>query len=312
MGRVFSWGVVIVGIVGAVLWSAGVRLPHRHIDDARPVAKAEPLDCDATWVGPRRGDWRSPANWSTGRRPGRSSHVCIPRGTTVEITRGRNLVWAVEGGSLDLRGGALLMMGTAVASEVADLRLVDATLGGPGKLIVTRHMFFGPAGKMRGAGSVTLGPASNSVIDAGIGKRSAFIGGDDGAGRAIVNSDDAPGPLCNRYSPPWADDCAARHPREDREVRRAWAAFVAAANAGSRSALVARLAPRACGLRSEKRRGDCRHVAAGVLKEIAGEGPLSPTLKLVLVEGDEAVADALHPPDVRFVRDGGEWRVSLL
>jgi hypothetical protein len=204
------------------------------------------------------------------------------------------------------------MMGTAVASEVADLRLVDATLGGPGKLIVTRHMFFGPAGKMHGAGSVTLGPASNSVIDAGVGKRSAFIGGDDGTGTAVVNSDDAPGPPCSRYSPPWADDCATRHAREEREVRRAWSDFPAAANRGSRAALEARLAPQTCRLATEKRRGDCDHVAAGVLEEVAQSGPLTPALGRVLVEGGEAVGAPRHPNSVRFARVGGAWRVSVL
>jgi hypothetical protein len=84
-----TWGVITVAVVGAALWTAGVRLPHQRVRDARPLAKAEPLDCDATWVGPRRGDWRRAANWSTGRRPDRSTHACIPRGTTVEITRGR-------------------------------------------------------------------------------------------------------------------------------------------------------------------------------------------------------------------------------
>jgi hypothetical protein len=153
------------------------------------------LPCDATWVGGTRGDWSRAANWSTGAVPDRSTHACIPRETTVVVSHGRNQVWAVEsGGSLRLTGGALLMMGTVVASETADLHLVDATLGGPGKLIVTRHMFFGPAGKMHGAGSVTLGPASHSEINAGVGERSAFIGGEDGTGHAVVDSDDAPGP----------------------------------------------------------------------------------------------------------------------
>jgi hypothetical protein len=310
---VLAWGVITLAVVGAVLWSAGVRPPRE-----RPAAHhhAEPrarLHCDATWVGGARGDWSRAANWSTGAVPDRSTHACIPRGTTVVVSHGRNQVWAVEsGGSLRLTGGALLMMGTVVASETADLSLVHATLGGPGKLIVTRHMFFGPAGKMHGAGSVTLGPASHSEINAGVGKRSAFIGADDGTGPAVVNSDNAPGPLCNRYSPPWAEDCATRRTREERDVRRAWSDFAAAANRGSRAALVARLAPRTCRLATEQRRGDCDHVAAGVLEEVAQSGPLTPALGRVLVEGDEAVGAPRHPHSVRFARVGGAWRVSVL
>jgi len=318
VGRVLSWSVVTVVVVGAVLWTAGVRPPrdepaaHHH---AEPRAR---LHCDATWVGSTRGDWSRAANWSTGAVPDRSTHACIPRGTTVVVSHGRNQVWAVEsGGSLRLTGGALLMMGTVVASETADLHLAGATLGGPGRLIVTRHMFFGPAGKMHGAGSVTLGPASHSEINAGVGKRSAFIGGDDGTGPAVVNSDNAPGPLCNRYSPPWADDCAARHPAQDREVRRVWARFAQAANNAARTgrpaALVPLLDPRTCRRDLEKRRGDCRHVAAGVLEEVADRGPYSATLKReLLVEGDEAVAKAGNPMSVSFVRAGGAWRVSSL
>jgi hypothetical protein len=305
VGRVLAWGVITVAVVGAVLLTAGVRPPRDQPAAHHRAGPRARLHCDATWVGGARGDWSRAANWSTGAVPDRSTHACIPRATTVVVSHGRNQVWAVEsGGSLRLTGGALLMMGTVVASETASLHLVHATLGGPGKLIVTRHMFFGPAGKMHGAGSVALGPASNSVINAGVGKRSAFIGGDDGTGPAVVDGDNAPGPLCNRYSPPWAYACATGHPAESAAIRRAWARFSQAANDAARTgrpgALVPLLDP------------PSRHVAAEVLEEIADRGPFSPTLRQVLVEGDEAVGKTGTPISVRFVRAGGAWRVSSL
>jgi hypothetical protein len=134
----------------------------------KPVAAAKPVRCDATWVGSRRGDWGRASNWSTGQIPGRSTQACIPRRTTVVVSHGRNLVWAVEaGGGLALTGGSLLLMGTTVASEVGDVRLVNASIGGPGKLIVTRHLSWGPAGKMLGAGQTDLGVGSRSEIATG-------------------------------------------------------------------------------------------------------------------------------------------------
>ena len=305
MGRVLSWSVVTVVVVGAVLWTAGVRPPrdepaaHHH---AEPRAR---LHCDATWVGGTRGDWRRAANWSTGAVPDRSTHACIPRQTTVVVSHGHNQVWAVEsGGSLRLTGGALLMMGTVVASETADLHLVDATLGGPGKLIVTRHMFFGPAGKMHGAGSVTLGPASHSEINAGVGKRSAFIGGDDGTGRAVVNSDDAPGPLCNRYSPPWADDCATGHPADGAAIRRTWARFAAVVNDTSRSptersaALAGLIDPA----------GDRDRIVRTALRE----RPLPTVLRTPYVEGETAIGRPDSHVEPVFARVGGAWVLRKL
>jgi len=140
-----SWSVVTLLVVGAALWTAGVRPPSDEPVARHHAAPRARLHCDATWAGGTRGDWSRAANWSTGAVPDRRPYACIPRGTTVVVSHGRNHVWAVEsGGSLRLTGGSLLMMGTVVASETADLHLADATLGGPGKLIVTRHMFFGP------------------------------------------------------------------------------------------------------------------------------------------------------------------------
>jgi hypothetical protein len=305
VGRVLSWSVVTVAVVGAVLWTAGVRPPRDEPtahDHAEPRAR---LHCDVTWVGGTRGDWSRAANWSTGAVPDRSTHACLPRGTTVVVSHGRNQVWAVEsGGSLRLTGGALLMMGTVVASETADLHLVDATLGGPGKLIVTRHMFFGPAGKMRGAGSVTLGPASNSVIDAGVGKRSAFIGGDDGTGHAVVDSDDAPGPVCNRYSPPWADDCATGHPADSAAIRRTWARFAAVVNdtgrsPAERSAALAELIDPA----SDRDR---------IVRTAMREGPLPTVLRTPYVEGETAVGRPNSHREPVFARVGGTWMLRRL
>jgi hypothetical protein len=308
---------VVVAVVGVVLWAAGVRLPRDEPVTRHHVEPRARLHCDATWVGGTRGDWSRAANWSTGAVPDRSTHACIPRGTTAVVSHGRNPVWAVEGGSLDLRGGALLMMGTAVASEIADLRLVKATLGGPGKMMVTRRMYWGWGGSMYGAGTTDLGPASDSVISAGNSSRgAAHLGGDDGTGPHAVTGRSARAPACSRYSPPWALDCATRHPREAREVRRVWARFARAANDAARAGRPADLAPlldpRTCGVEIERRRGDCRHVAAVALEEIAKRGPFSATLRQVLVEGDEAVAKSRVPISLRFVRAGGAWRVSVI
>jgi hypothetical protein len=237
--------------------------------------------------------------------PDRSTHACIPRGTTVVVSHGRNQVWAVEsGGSLRLTGGALLMMGTVVASETADLHLAEATLGGPGKLIVTRHMFFGPAGKMHGAGSVTLGPASHSEINAGVGKRSAFIGGDDGTGPAVVNSDNAPGPLCNRYSPPWADDCATGHPADSTAIRRTWARFAAVVNDTARSP--AERSAALAGLIDPA--GDRDRIVRTALRE----APLPTVLRTPYVEGQTAIGRPDSHTEPVFARVGGAWVLRKL
>lgn len=287
---------------------------------------AKPLRCDATWVGSRRGDWSRPSNWSTGRVPDRSTQACTPRRTTVVVSHGRNFVWAVEsGGSLALTGGSLLLMGTTVASEVADLRLVNATIGGPGRLIVTRHLSWGPAGKMLGAGEMLLGLGSRSEIATGVGRRAGDIGGPDGTGPHAVNGRGAPAPACGPYSPPWAQACATRHPRADAAIRRAWARFARVANDTGRDRsvrvdeIVPLLAPHTCGLTSEAKhhntpspRGDCHHVARGVLDEVATSGPLSVVLGTRHVQGDQAAARAKHVVGVRFRRVNGVWLITEL
>jgi len=111
-----SWSVVTLLVVGAALWTAGVRPPSDEPVARHHAAPRARLHSDATWAGGTRGDWSRAANWSTGAVPDRRPYACIPRGTTVVVSHGRNHVWAVEsGGSLRLTGGSLLMMGTVVA-----------------------------------------------------------------------------------------------------------------------------------------------------------------------------------------------------
>jgi hypothetical protein len=310
--------------VAGAAWAAGGDPPAETATRARAAARPV-VRCDAVWVGGRRGDWGRARNWSTGRVPAESTHACLPRGTTADVSHGRNLAWAVEGGSLNLRGGSLLLMGTVVASEVADLRLVASTLGGPGKLVVTRHFFWGRAGGMRGQGAVDLGVASRSLIATGEGGGAGDIGLPDGTPLHAVTGRDATPPACGAYSPPWAEACATRDRRAADEVRRAWRRFATVVDDAARSgtdrvdAIAALLAPGTCALESEShpphvpaRRGDCRHVARGILAEVTGHGPLSPAAGTTYVEGDQAVTDTDDPESVRLRRVDGAWRVAVV
>jgi hypothetical protein len=208
-------------------------------------------------------------------------------------------------------------MGAAVASEVADLYLAHAVLGGPGKLVVTRHMYWGPAGAMLGVGDVVLGHGSKSVISTGTGSEAGLIGGDDGTGPHAFDAKHAPAPPCGPYSPPWAGACATRHRADNLAIGRVWARFATLVNAGRLEAIVALLEPRTCGLIADedrdnviRRRGDCRRVARAAVARAAAERPFALRLRDVYVEGDRAVAGTNGPGStIRFSRVHGAWLI---
>jgi hypothetical protein len=176
-------------------------------------------------------------------------------------------------------------MGAAVASEVADLYLAHAVLGGPGKLVVTRHMYWGPAGAMLGVGDVVLGHGSKSVISTGTGSE--------------------------------AEACATRHRADNLAIGRVWARFATLVNAGRLDAIVALLEPGTCGLIADedrdnviRRRGDCRRVARAAVARAAAERPFALRLRDVYVEGDRAVAGTNGPGStIRFSRVHGAWLI---
>ena len=147
---------LFAGALGAgLLWLSGSRSHGESVSRSGAAATTIGVRCTDVWIGPDQGDWARASNWSTGAVPAKRSQACIPRGINVIVSHGRNRVWGVEaGGGIVIRGGALLLMGSALASEVADLGLAHAALGGPGKLIVTRRMFWGPPG--RSSASATL------------------------------------------------------------------------------------------------------------------------------------------------------------
>jgi hypothetical protein len=208
----------LVALAAATFALAG----HRSRPAAAPAAAS--LRCTDVWVGPRRGAWSSATNWSRGAVPGERSYACLPRGVTAVVANGRYRVGAVEAGGITIRRGTLLVMGTAIASEVADLELAHGVLGGPGKLIVTRRLRWGRAGAMLGAGDTVIGFAAVGVIAAGNGSQAARIGGPDGTGQP-AHSRNAPAPACNRYSPPWAERCATRHYADAAAIRQLWARY---------------------------------------------------------------------------------------
>jgi hypothetical protein len=277
---------------------------------------ATTVGCTDVWVGPRRGGWSSATNWSSGAVPDERSHACLPRGVTAVVANGRYRVGAVEaGGAITIRNGALLVMGTSIASEVADVELSHGALGGPGKLIVTRRLRWGRAGAMLGAGDTVIGLAAHGVIAAGTGSQSARIGGADGTGPHPQDSRNAPAPACNRYSPPWAEHCATRHYADAAAIRALWSRFAPLVNAlpTDLGQIVALLAPGTCASLADhgsvQRRGDCRHVARTVI-DAAGEHALRRELGDVYVEGDEAVARTNTPgSSIRFARVDGQWLI---
>jgi hypothetical protein len=244
------------------------------------------------WTGAKVGDWGEARNWSRHAVPTRSSRACIPRGTVVVVSGERHLVRAVEagGGIVIVRGGALLLMGSDVASEVGELGLAHGVLGGPGKLLVTQRMYWGKAGQILGVGDITLGSASHSRIETGVDGEEGVLGGDDGTGPGFFDSKHAPSPPCGPYSPRWAEACATGHPADDRAIRSTWVRFAAAVNAG---------ADRVDGLATRS-----------VVARAAKARPLATTLRDLLVEGNRAIARLPgSAPDLRFARLRGVWRI---
>jgi hypothetical protein len=81
--------------------------------------------------------------------------------------------------------------------------------------------------------------------------------------------------------------------------------------------IVTLLAPHTCGLHSDANhhnipspRGDCRHVAGGVLEEVETRGSLSVTLGTPYVQRDQAVATPRDRSSVRFRRVDSAWRIN--
>ena len=129
------------------------------------TAAVEGPSCTDVWTGQAGdGSWNTSGNWSTGQVPGASDVVCISAGSAVNVTSGANAAGELEDeGGLALLGGSLELAGVST-SNVESLTIANATLTGPGSVLVSGSLTLGANGSMTGTGETTIAPGVSGEI----------------------------------------------------------------------------------------------------------------------------------------------------
>jgi hypothetical protein len=279
----------------------------------RPRAE-DRYGCDVVWAGSRSGVWDEAASWSTGRVPGASDRVCVPRGRTVAIMRGDWRAGSIEvGGSLQVTHGSLRLVDATATSELGGLTMAHAEVGVAGVLEIADEFYWGPGAHLFGPGHIDLGVASTSRMVGGEGATlPTLISNDDAAAHPGRAGTRAPKPLpCGPYSPLASQACGTRDRAALADARVTWARFAALLNSRAEPEQVAPLLlPGHWDAAGGGATTDLIEVARKTLR-LARVNPRIPgALEPLLVVGDRAYGVAGGKGRIELQRAGDGWLVA--
>jgi hypothetical protein len=334
--------VALIALVALVACGCGGHVrhatPHRATAPASQAAAhvRVPESCTNVWIGPRRGGlWSDRSNWSGHRVPGPTDQACLDRGTTVDAPNERVRAGSIiDGGTLAVVGGSLILIDSGTVSEIGTLGLERATLTGPGPLEIThRFVLAVGAALARPPHSTFAGPAAHSVVD-----RTVKLDVDDGgewpprAGTGALGTGWQPAPrtACGPHSPQGIVACSSDDTPLSRGARDVWRRFAIDVNAlsgtgrddwRSQFAGAARLlSPRLCDATFKgvvdpsldpAVAATCARLAM-VVSDRAAAHPLVPELGDMIVIGQRAYGYAHADGNVRLVRRRGRWVITAL
>lgn len=113
----------------ALLIAACGSSTRTNVVTAKTPQPARNRICTAIWVGPRRGEFGTARDWSTGRVPGPGDVACAPRSVAILVSHGHYVVSAlIAGGKLTVSGGFLSLHDNCIDSELGNVLISGGVL----------------------------------------------------------------------------------------------------------------------------------------------------------------------------------------
>jgi hypothetical protein len=312
-------GAVVLALIGAVALATK--------PGGRPHAPGSRYGCDAVWIGPRLGgEWEVARNWSRGRVPGADERACIPRSTTVVVSRGALRVGSLEdGGRLTVRGGSLQLVARREISAIAELVISHGVLAVSGRLELAEFFWWGPGAHVAGPGDVYLNSSSYTQL---VGGEGATLPGGARTVQALASGTlpdrnptaPAAAPACGPYSPIASRACGSRDRRSAKRVREVWAKFIDIVSSRAAPDVAAPLlapglcSPKDCPLPAapSEHIANSRALVVALRAYLATHERWGRELEDLIVVGDRAYAGAPHNGHVEFGRASGDWVITEL